>query len=263
MEENLHNDAMLHNDAALRTEVKLSYEDGFHNGDKLRRYVDGLFIEAPPTKKAVELKEEMIQNLTEKYNDLIAAGKTQEAAYNIVIAGIGDISALLDDLSVDAAPAGHTGSAGAAGSASLPDYEAHRLRSALFTALAVMGYILSPLPLIAMSMFRFSFSAKVGVPLLFIMIAASTGLLVFNSLTKPRYLKKSETMVDEFREWQSDSQARKALRRAISSALWAIIVALYFILSFTLQDAWHLTWIIFIVGAAVEAFINLFFAIKK
>ena len=234
-------------------EENLRFEDGFHNEDKLRRYVDGLFIETPPTKKAVELKEEMIQNLNDKYNDLIEAGKTQEAAYNIVVAGIGDISALLDDLSEDAAPA----ASGVIGS------EAHRLRSALFTAIAVMGFILSPLPLIILSMFRISFYARIGVPLLFIMIAVSTGLLVFNSLTKPRYSRKSETMVDEFREWQSDSQARKAFRRAISSALWAVIVALYFILSFSIQGAWGVTWIIFIIGAAVEAFINLFFAMKK
>ena len=234
-------------------EDNLRFEDGFHNEDKLRRYVDGLFTETLPTKKSVELKEEMIQNLTDKYNDLIAAGKTPEAAYNIVVAGIGDISGLLDDLSVETAPVG-TG---------LPDSETYRLRSALFTAIAVMGYILSPLPLIMLAMFRISFSARVGVPILFIMIAISTGLLVFNSLTKPRHLNKSDTMVDEFREWQSDSQARKALRRAISSALWAVIVALYFILSFTLQGAWHLTWIIFIIGAAAEAFINLFFAMKK
>ena len=62
---------------------------------QIRAYVDELFAETVPSKKSVELKEEMIQNLTEKYNDLIAEGKTPEAAYNIAIAGIGDVSYLL------------------------------------------------------------------------------------------------------------------------------------------------------------------------
>jgi len=220
--------------------------------DRLRRYVDGLFEETAPTKKSVELKEEMIQNLQDKYNDLIANGKTHEAAYNIVIAGIGDISALLDELSVE----------DSASEPRVPDTDTSRLRSAMLTALAVMGYILSPLPLIFLTLLGISWSARLGVPAMFLMLAISTGLLVFNSMTKQRSNRKNGTMVEEFREWQSDTQSRKALRRAVSSALWSVIVALYFIISFSV-GAWHITWIIFILGAAAEAFINLFFALKK
>jgi len=69
--------------------------------DNIRRHVEGLFAETTPTRKAVELKEEMIQNLSEKYRDLVSEGKTNEAAYNITIAGIGDISALLAELEKD------------------------------------------------------------------------------------------------------------------------------------------------------------------
>ena len=43
--------------------------------EKLRRYIDDLFANAPSTVRAVELKEELYQNLTDKYNDLIAEGK--------------------------------------------------------------------------------------------------------------------------------------------------------------------------------------------
>ena len=43
--------------------------------DKLRSYINTLFQDAPQTKKTVELKEEMLQNLTDKYNDLVAAGQ--------------------------------------------------------------------------------------------------------------------------------------------------------------------------------------------
>ena len=47
--------------------------------EKIRRHVDELFSGTAPSRRSVELKEEMIQNLTEKYNDLIAEGKTPEA----------------------------------------------------------------------------------------------------------------------------------------------------------------------------------------
>jgi len=94
------------------------------------------------------------------------------------------------------------------------------------------------------------------------MIACATGLLVYNHMTKPRFFSGSDTIVDEFREWQSGAHYRKSLRRAISTALWSILVALYFIVSFW-SSAWHLTWIVFMFGAAIEALINIFFTLKK
>ncbi|MCL1835848.1 MAG: permease prefix domain 1-containing protein [Oscillospiraceae bacterium] len=219
--------------------------------DKLRRYVDGLFARTVQTKKAVELKEEMLQNMEDKYNDLMSEGKAPEAAYNIVVAGVGDVGDLLSELEVEAPDS--------------PEYaifEMARRKSAMFTAIAVMAYILSVVPLIVLNLYGSSMAARLGVPIMLVIIAAATGLLVFNNITKPRYVRGSATMVQEFREWQSGESSLKSLRRAISSALWTIIVALYFILSFW-TSAWHLTWIIFIIGAAVEAVINIFFTLKK
>ena len=217
--------------------------------DKLRWYVEGLFEEAPPTKKAVELKEEMIQNLQDKYKDLITEGKTPEAAYNIVVAGIGDVSSLLKVLEDETMP-------------DIEKYEAAQRKSAMLTSIAVMMYILSVLPLIILSVVGSARYDIIGLPILFIMVAAATGLLIYNNMTKPRYHKQDDTMVEEFREWQSDTHETRQMRRAISSALWSIIVVLYFIISFTTR-AWHISWIIFILGGAVESLINLFITAKK
>jgi len=219
--------------------------------DKLRRYIDGLFARTAHTKKAVELKEEMLQNMQDKYDDLIAEGKTPEAAYNIVIAGVGDVGGLLYELDADAPDTDE-----------MIEYETGRRVSAMLTAIAVMGYILSFLPLMILGIFGSAFATRIGVPLMFLMIAASTGLLVYNGMTKPKGYKRSDSIVEEFREWQADSHDRKALRRAISSAFWAILISLYFIISFW-TSAWHLTWILFLLGAAVEAIINLLFTVKK
>lgn len=218
--------------------------------DKLRRYVDGLFARTAPTKKAVELKEEMLQNLHDKYNDLISEGKTPEAAYNIAVAGIGDVSGLLDELETDVHDEQW-----------LVEYETGRRKSALLTAIAVMLIILSPLPLIILALSGYN-SVRIGVPSFFVLVACAVGLLIYNNMTKPRYSRNTDTVVAQFREWQAGANDRKSLRRAISSALWSVLVALYFIISFW-TFAWHITWIIFLVGASIEAFINIFFAYKK
>ena len=217
--------------------------------DKLRWYVEGLFEETPPTKKAVELKEELIQNLQDKYKDLLADGKTPEAAYNIVVAGIGDVSSLLKVLEEDNMP-------------DMEKHEAAQRKSAMLTSIAVMMYILSVLPLIILSTIGSGRYDVIGLPILFIMVAAATGLLIYNNMTKPRYYKQDDSMVEEFREWQSDTHETKQMRRAISSALWSVIVVLYFIISFTTR-AWHISWVIFIIGGALESLINLFITTRK
>ena len=220
--------------------------------DRLRRYIDGLFARTAPTKKAIELKEEMLQNLSDKYNDLISEGKTPEAAYNIAIAGIGDVSDLLSELEEEVI----------IDETFIAEIESQRQKHAMLTAISVMLIILSVVPLLILVLTGNPYGVRIGVPAMFVFVAAATGLLVYNNLTKPRFLKNSDTMVDEFRQWQADARGRKSLRRAISSALWSIIVALYFVISFW-SGAWHLTWIIYLLGAAAEAIINVFFTFKK
>ena len=50
--------------------------------NKLRAYMDHLFQDVPNTKKAVEVKEEILQNIVDKYHDLVAEGKSEEAEPN-------------------------------------------------------------------------------------------------------------------------------------------------------------------------------------
>ena len=70
--------------------------------DRLNGYIQGLFAEAdrrsPANLRLAELKEELILNTCEKYDDLIAAGRSPEAAYRLAVEGIGDISELLKDI---------------------------------------------------------------------------------------------------------------------------------------------------------------------
>ena len=217
--------------------------------EKLRKYIEDLFADTTPSRRALELKEELAQNLNEKYRDLIADGKTPEAAYSIAVAGIGDISGLLSSLERD------PGATAA--------LEEQRKKSARNVAIAVMLYITSCVPAIVFS--ELGFSGKEGTAIsiiwMFLSCAAATGLLIYNGMTKVKP-QKGDTVVEEFRQWQSESSDKKQLRGAISGALWMIIVAIYFIISFTSQN-WAVTWIIFLIGAAIEAIINIFIALKS
>lgn len=217
--------------------------------EKLRNYIEFLFEDAPKTKEVIELKEEMLQNLIDKYNDLVSEGKTSEAAYNIATASIGDVNDLIAQLK------------------NRPTYQqgfekemlASKKRSALFTSIAVMLYIMSVIPVMLLGEIG---TGILGVVLMFILIAIATGLIVYNSMSKPKYLKKDQTVVEEFKEWKANSIEKNALYKSICGAMWSIIVVIYFIISF-MTMAWHITWIIFLIGSAIQGIIHAIFELRK
>lgn len=112
----------------------------------IRAYVDELFRDAPDTQRAYEMKVELVQNLLDKYNDLVASGKTEEDAYNITIYGIGDIAELLEEMRRE--EPGHP--AGGQGATYYKAMYHFRRRSAALTAVAVSLYIFSIIPVIVL-----------------------------------------------------------------------------------------------------------------
>ena len=214
--------------------------------------MDHLFRDVKPTRKSVELKEEILQNLVDKYHDMIAEGRTPEAAYNIAVASIGDMDELLAGLH------------GAPSSESLPAakevLDKGRRKSAVLISVAVMMYIMSILPPILLS--DTVFENKLAPALMFIMIAVATALLIYNNLTKPRYQRTDDSIVEEFKEWQEQTDSSRRAMRALSSALWAVIVVIYIVVSFWTM-AWHITWVIFLIGVAVEGILKAIFELKK
>lgn len=209
--------------------------------EKLRAYIESLFSEAPKTKKTVELKEEILQNLIDKYEDLIAEGKSEDAAYNIAVASVGDISGLIEELNCTGNP---------------QETERQRKRSALLVSLGVVFAITSFIPL-----FIFS-DENIACIIMFLFWATAAGLFVYNGMTIPKYSKLDDTLVEEFKEWKANSNEKNSAFGAISLALWLITVALYMVISFA-TGAWHVSWIIFFIAGAVNSLIKAVFEMKK
>ena len=211
--------------------------------DKLREYIESLFKDAPDTVKTVELKEEMLQNLYEKYNDLLAEGRSEQDAINIAVAGVGDVGDLIETLRSDG-PAG-----------SPVQTESARRRSAALVSAAVMLYILSVVPCILLPDLW-------GPVLLFVFCAAATGLLIYNGMTRTCYRKADDTMVEQFREWKDRNDSRTQICRAIAGAVWALAVVAYFLISFFTQ-AWHITWLLFPIAGAATAVVKAAFDLTR
>ncbi len=218
---------------------------------RLRNHIDTLFSGVAQSVRVQEIKEEMLRNLMEKYYDLIAEGKDEETAYSIAISGIGDVSVLLEEDR-------------AGGDSNMEQQmQKYKARSAVLISVAVMLYILCVIPPIVFSLADYSEGVMMlGPVLMFVMIAVATGLIIFNSMTKPKYVKMNATMVEDFKEWQSVKQHDNGVLKSINGALWSITVLLYLAVSF-FTGAWHITWLIFLVAVAVTQIITLCFNLKK
>lgn len=66
--------------------------------EKLKNFIDDIFVNAPKTPATLDAKEEFFANACDKYDDYIAQGKDETAAFNLTIAGIGNINEVLRSL---------------------------------------------------------------------------------------------------------------------------------------------------------------------
>ncbi|MFA9398345.1 MAG: permease prefix domain 1-containing protein [Clostridiaceae bacterium] len=216
--------------------------------EKLRKKVDELFVNAPNTKRASDLKEEIMGNLIDRYNDNIAFGKTEEEAINGAIAGVGDVDDLLRGLRENDV-------------FNYEEMKKDRERSALFISVSVGLYIFSVVVLI-LTAGVFGVNGAIAVSLMFTIDAIATGLIIYNAISRPKYVKSDDTMVEDFKEWKSKSSDRNKILQSVKSITWSIIVAIYLFISFYF-GIWAYSWIIFIIGAAIEKIIVLMFQLRE
>ena len=194
--------------------------------EQLINYVNLIFAGNP---EAEDIRQEILQNTLDRYDDLISQGKAPQAAYSMAIASIGDISELLDK---------------APGQTSGPREAAPVSRkSGVLRALAVMMYILCPVPVIILEHTRYEH--MVGVPLMLLLVAAATAIMVMTA----------------GRGAQADSPRQKRQAR-ICGSLWLAGTAVYAILSF-FTGAWFITWLIFPIVGTVNGIIHAVFDLKE
>lgn len=216
--------------------------------EKLQKNVEDLFENAPKTHRAYELKEELLSNLIDKYNDLVSSGKSEEEAFKSVMSGIGDIDELIKGLKDQDV-------------LNYEEIQKRREKSALVLSVSVGLYIMSVVVLLLFTEV-FQVNEVISVCFMLTIDAIATGLIIYNAASRSKYIKADDTLVEEFKEWKSVNSKEKELLKSIKSIVWLITLALYFILSFTF-GIWAFSWIIFIIGAAVEKVISLSFELRK
>jgi len=204
--------------------------------EQLTQYVNLLFAGA---QDADEIRAEILQNTLERYDDLIAQGKSPEAAYRLAISGIGDISEILGTSHMPMAP--HTSD----NVQPVQPETADDIKRKKTRAIAIALYILCALPLIILSDLGLD---NLGLCLTLALVAFATYLIMISK--HPDEDDDEEDCRDKV-----DSTPQKALKKSISSLIWAIGLAVYLIISFA-TGAWYITWIIFPLLGCTEGLVK-------
>lgn len=212
--------------------------------DQLINYVDLLFAGAP---NAGEIKQEILQNTLDKYDDLIAQGKSPQAAYSLAISGIGDINEILgaDLTGENSAPAA------AVNTASTVQKEARHTPAwkKAVRAVAVFLYIISVIPLFVLSTMGMEVIGLCGTVSI---VAVATAMMIIAAGSKQH-------------DHSGDSvplSPRQEVRKAVKTTITAVCVAVYLIVNF-LTQAWYITWLIFPISAAVQGLITACMDLKE
>ena len=204
--------------------------------DQLIQYVTLLFAGA---QDCADTKQEILQNTLDRYDDLVAQGKSPEAAYRLAISGIGDINEILSGTTEPASVVQVT-------AAETAD-DGDSLFRKLLRAAAIGLYILCPIPLFVLSelgMDTIGLCGTIG------LVAVATVLILLGRKKTSGSEKKKEGDDDDV-----PLSPRQELRKSVNSLIWAIGLAVYFIISFATM-AWYVTWVFFPIIAAVQGLVR-------
>ena len=204
--------------------------------EQLIQYVQLLFAGAADCD---DTRQEILQNTLDRYDDLVAAGKTPEAAYRLAIMGIGDINEILGRTS---------GTPAVMPVPAVSQEKQDTPTKKILRAIGVGLYILCPIPLFVLgSAFGMGITGLCGTLTL---VAVATVLIILGA-------KKETENADV-----EPGTPQSALAKSINGLIWAIGLAIYFIVSF-LTGAWYITWVIFPIIAAVQGLVKAILDLKE
>lgn len=219
--------------------------------EKIKQYFNEIFADAPKTRMALDLKQEMMQSAIDKYNDMVADGYSEEDAYQNVVSSIGDVTELFPEVEERNLFA-------------LSEKE--RKKKATLTSAAVGLYIFAGAVFIFFGMLSESIGYDVimaiGFGLAILICIPPTVMLVYAANMYPDYTKKKDQdLVEQLKEVKYHNNREKAKSKTVNSLIWTVTLLIYFTVSMA-TFAWHVTWIIFLIAACVQKIVQLIFELR-
>ena len=208
--------------------------------EQLVQYIDLLFAGTPDSD---EMKQEILQNTLDRFDDLVAQGKTPEAAYRLSISGIGDISEILGSTRQSVNISNCTQNT------ENENLQTETIGNRNLRAIGIALYILCAIPLFLLCDLGYE---TLGLTLTILLVAVATYIMIITGKNEP-----------EKEEQHEQTQApESALKNSISKFYGAVTLAVYLIVSFS-TGAWYITWLIFPISGCIKGLINAVIDLKE
>lgn len=208
--------------------------------EQLIQYVNLLFAGAA---ECEEIKQEILQNTLDRFDDLVEQGKSPEAAYRLAISGIGDINEILGSAPV------RTTSSGIDPIQEITPEPPEDIKRKKIRAVAVAMYILCALPLIILGDLGFD---KLGLCLTLALVACATYLMLITS-------KKDD---EDSAEEKQKEEIKHPMKESIGNIIWVVGLIAYFVISFS-TGAWYITWLLFPIMACARGLSDAIIDLKE
>lgn len=208
--------------------------------NKLICYVNSIFEEIPDSPEVQELREEILQNTLDRYDEECSRGVSETVAYNVAVMSIGDTDELLARYR--------------------KPKKVRKSNRRIFIAIAIALYILCVVPVIVIS--ELGGPDVLGVSLMFLMIAVATALIVMSGgREKTAAPKKAATASADPQDApvaaetvtpaapENRGGTAHVLRCVFTPIYWVAAAGLFLTAGFA--GYWHIAWVIFVVAGAV------------
>lgn len=222
--------------------------------ETIRNYVEALFASLPQSPELDRMRAEMLENLEEKYRDLLWEGKSEAEAAGTVIAGVGSAAELRAELGLDSDAAETPAvrpepAAPAPDPALLREYLACKRRSGVMIAIGVALFILSP---VLYLLGADAFSIKMlGYVLMFGAVAAGVALCILAGTRQESY--ERVLGLGEYANARREKQLDwSGLFAGIAFPLAAVA---YLCMGF-FKGLWHPGWVIFVICGVLTAVVQ-------
>lgn len=140
----------------------------------------------------------------------------------------------------------------------LPD--SRQKKHAATFSFAIALYPLALIPPILLS--EWETFENLSAVFMFLIAGIATVILIYSAMSKPKYIKTDDTIVEEFKQWQYEQKNVNTICQTIQSIIWILTVVLYIAINFWL-GAWGTSWLLFIIAAVINKIIRLCFELTE
>lgn len=163
--------------------------------ETIKSYLDNMFAGLPKTTRVIDLKNNILSNMEEKYLELKSQGKSENEAIGIVISEFGNIDELVNELGIRKEEA--SGAKPVVTKEEVYAYLAVKKTVGIQTAIGVFLCILAPALLILTSTLIENGILSLGIPesasgipgviILLVLITIAVGIFIYSGMSQERY----------------------------------------------------------------------------